>query len=408
MDKTSLKETEKQTLETFKKHRPSEYFSHKIDNSQNYFRDHDERVENLYRFGLTFPPEVFDGRSLIDLGCGTGEHTVSLARWGAICTLVEMNADALNVARHVFSSFTKNAGRHTFINSSLFDLDLDRLRGRFDIAHSRGVFTHVADKRLAFEILTELAKPGGYVIYGDRNTSGGVQEMLQRYAIYRLGGQSDEKIVETAEVLFSKDIDRSQQAVPRTREAIIFDRWVIQQQDDPSIKDVFKFFDSKGIKFISSWPRIDFLGRGSSTFSNPYHPNHIIRGSGLIESIWMILNEGEEENLSSFENFGNPDFFSAVADMSSLLRNLRYDSLPDYNLLGQKVSNARDALSDGLVLDRLLLRFRVFFEEVVTFLEMIDSGESLPRIRDTIDSFSILFQGFSGVRHVDYVGYKPL
>jgi len=408
MDKTLLKETEKETLGTFKKHRPSEYFSHKIDNSQNYFRDHDERVENLYRFGLTFPPEFFDGRSLIDLGCGTGEHTVSLARWGAICTLVEMNMDALNVARNVFSSFTENAGRHTFINSSLFDLDLDRLRGQFDIAHSRGVFTHVADKRLAFDILTELAKPGGYVIYGDRNTAGGVQEMLQRYAIYRLGGQSDEKIVETAEVLFSKDIDRSQKAVPRTREAIIFDRWVIQQQDDPSIQDVFNFFDSNGIKFVSSWPRIDFLGRGSSTFSNPSNPNLIVRGAGLIESIWMILNQGEEENLSSFENFGNPDFFSAVNELSSLLRNLRYDSLPDYNLIGQKASNARDALSDGLVLDRLLLRFRVFFEEVVTFLEMVDSGESLPRIRDTIDSFSILFQGFAGVRHVDYVGYKPV
>jgi len=408
MDKTSLKATERETLRTFKKHRPSEYFSHKTDKLHNYFQDHDKRVENLYRFGLTFPPEYFNGRSLIDLGSGTGEHTVSLARWGARCTLVEMNSDALSVARSVFESLAETVGRHTFINSSLFDLDLDQLRGQFDIAHSRGVFTHVADKRLAFEILTELAKPGGYIIYGDRNTAGGVQEMLQRYAIYRLGGESDEKIVETAEVLFSKDIDRSQLAVPRTREAIIFDRWVIQQQDDPGVEEVFNFFDSRGIKFVSSWPRIDFLGRGSSTFSDPFRPDYIIRGAGLIESIWMILNEGEEENLRSFENLGNPDFFSAVGDLSSVLRNLRYDSLLDHNLLGQKVRIARDALSDGLMVDRLYLRFRLFFEEVTTFLEMVDSGESLARIRSKVDSFSILFQGFSGVRHVDYVGYKPL
>ena len=34
------------------------------------------------------------------------------------------------------------------------------------------------------------------------------------------------------QTLFSEDIDRSAKAITRTREAIIFDRWTIQQQDD--------------------------------------------------------------------------------------------------------------------------------------------------------------------------------
>lgn len=405
MNQSFLKKTEKETLETFKKHRPSEYFSNA--KSIDGFKDHNQRVENLYRFGLTIPPEFFKGRTLIDLGAGTGEHTVSLARWGAKCTLVEMNSEAINVAKNVFKSFTINPDQHTFIHSSLFDLDLDNLKGTFDIAHSRGVFTHVADKRLAFEILSELVKPGGYIIYGDRNTTGGVQEMLQRYAIYRLGGTCDEKIIETAEMLFSKDIDRSQLAVPRTREAIIFDRWVIQQQDDPSVFEVLQFFDSKKIKFVSSWPRIDFLGRGSSTFSDPVNADALSRGAGLVESLWMILDGGEEENLRFFENLGNKDFFSQIGSLSSLLRNLRIDTPLGPGIVNQKVNSAKTALAKGIKVEELHSRFEKFLEEVSVFIDLVDSGASLKSIREKIDAFSVLFQGFSGVRHVDYVGYKP-
>ena len=88
---------------------------------------------------------------------------------------------------------------HTFINSSLYDIDIKKL-GQFDISHSRGVFTHVADKSLAFNILNQLTNLE--VGYGDRNTAGGIQEMLQRYVIYKLGGISDEKMIEISETLF--------------------------------------------------------------------------------------------------------------------------------------------------------------------------------------------------------------
>jgi 2-polyprenyl-3-methyl-5-hydroxy-6-metoxy-1,4-benzoquinol methylase len=212
---TDLRKTELETLATFKKHRPSEYFSHLDDTKA--FTTHEANVERLYRFGLALPPEFFGARTLIDLGCGTGEHTVSLARWGATCTLVEMNEDAVEVAKSVFRKHTNNFGVHRFIVSSLYDLEIEALRNSFDISHSRGVFTHVADKQRAFQVLAALAKPGGYVIFGDRNTSGGVQEMLQRLAIYQLGGTDDQRIVQIAEALFSEDIDRSQRAVPRTR-----------------------------------------------------------------------------------------------------------------------------------------------------------------------------------------------
>lgn len=32
---------------------------------------------------LKFPPEMFEGKKVIDFGCGTGEPDVVMANWGA-------------------------------------------------------------------------------------------------------------------------------------------------------------------------------------------------------------------------------------------------------------------------------------------------------------------------------------
>lgn len=405
MNHSHSKEVENQTLSTFRKHRPSEYFSH-LDSSDA-FKLHDQKVENLYRFGLCMPPEFFAGKSLIDLGSGTGEHTVSLARWGAHCTLVEMNDEALSRARDVFSRATSNIDSHKFINSSLYDIDIDGLAGSYDISHSRGVFTHVSNKDLAFNILCKLAKPGGYVIYGDRNSSGGIQEMLQRYAIYRLGGASDSEITDTAEALFSDDIDRSQNSVPRTREAIIFDRWVIQQQDDPSAEDVLNMFKKEGISYVSSWPKIDYAGRGLSTFTDPNQDSCLSEGASLAENLWMILQNGEDEKvyLQGFSDFNS--YKIELGKTASMLRNLQYTSqissssiTTQFNILREQIIRSSSCRSP------LLDRLETFVSEVSDFLGRVDSKEDLATLRISIDNYKHLFKGYAGVRHVDYVGYK--
>ena len=399
------KKVQQETLQTFKKHRPSEYFSH-LGTTQSFF-EHDAKVERLYRFGLTFPPEMFNGKTLIDLGAGTGEHTVSVARWGAKCTLVDMNSDALEVAQKNFAQFAPGFSGHQFISESLYDIDLKNLAGNFDISHSRGVLTHVADKKKAFNILSSLAKPGGYVIYGDRNTAGGIQEMLQRFAIYKLGGNSDEKIVEIAELLFSEDIDRSQKSVPRTREAIIFDRWVMQQQDDPSVAEVLDMFQNEGLEYVSSWPRIDFAARGTSTFSEPRNWDVLKRGARLTEILWMVLNKGEIENIESCES-GIYENFNALSSTVFKLRNLQKNTFLDARALQKDFHDLAGVVSASVkqpsVLGGRLLKF---FSETVLFLEMIEKKEKPVVIRNAIDGFEVLFKGFTGMRHVDYVAYKP-
>ena len=400
-----LKTVEQSTLKTFKTHRPSEYFKEKENDKS--FNVHDKKVEHLYRFGLAFPPEYFRGRTLIDLGAGTGHHTVSLARWGAKCTLVEMNDDALDVARNVFSEFSEVEDHH-FINSSLYDIDKVKYREKFDIAHSRGVLTHVADKRGAFEILASLAKPGGYVIYGDRNTCGGIQEMLQRLAVYSYAGNDELQIVNVSEKLFSDDIDRSVLSVPRSREAVIYDRWVIRQQDDPSISDVIDFFEENNLLYVNSWPRIDFLGRGVSTFTDPNNNHALKQGAFLVENLWMILNDGESENIKSLEGVGIGEYKNLLVTVANMLRNLNADTEIDLGSMQQDFRTMKKLSKEAFGEPLLISRLDKFFNEVESFIESINNKKSLSEIRQELDAYEILFKGFSGVRHVDYIAYKKV
>tara|TARA_Y100000589_G_C27137691_1_gene623249 strand:- start:210 stop:1445 length:1236 start_codon:yes stop_codon:yes gene_type:complete len=404
-----LKEIEAETLANFKKHRPSEYFSHLDGESP--FEDLKKTVESVYRYGLCFPPEFFDGKSLIDLGSGTGDWIIFSAIWGAKCTLVEINDDAIEIAKDVFKKHSPKYEDHSFINSSLFDFDYPSNQEKFDIGHSRGVLTHVADKKLGFKILASLIKPGGYLIFSDRNTAGGIQEMLQRFAIYQLGGVNDEKIVEISEALFSDDIDRSVKALPRTREAVIFDRWTIQQQDDPSVEEILGFFKENRINYVSSWPSIEYPGRGASSISNPLEIDDatLIKGTRLIENLWLILNKGDRENLESFSgNILDNSYLEKFSKLEKDLRCCRIDNDLGTSDLTETFGDLKELISDFNINkdNSIKNRLKLFFEEVIKFIELIDDKKDLTSIRSEIDKFKILFKGYTGVRDVLFLGYK--
>ena len=413
-----IKLIESQTLSTFKKEIPSQYFSHFSGGRLNEFYKHHNKITDLYRFGLMLPPEFFLGKKIIDLGSGTGENSISLAKWGAKLTLVEMNKDALEISKKVFSNYAPNMSKHKFINSSLYEINLNILKEKFDISHSRGVFMHVADKAKAFKILASLTKPGGYIIYGDRNTYGGLQEMLQRYAIYyfvkKLNKKSkidkvniDEEIVNIAETLFSSDIDRSHKAIPRTRRAIIFDRWVIQQQDDPTVNEVLSFFEKEGLEYVSSFPSINFLGKGTSTVSKIKNLDALNKGARFVEYLWMILNEGELENISSFEFLkDSTNFYKEINIFVHLLRNVKIKNDISIDNIIQKINNLK-VLSKEAEKIKLVERLKVFFSESEEFIKTLKTTKKLENLRKKIDNFKILFKGYAGVRHVDYVAYKP-
>jgi 2-polyprenyl-3-methyl-5-hydroxy-6-metoxy-1,4-benzoquinol methylase len=392
-----VKEVERATLKTFQEEIPSIYFS---DKTEAEFKAYSENAAYTYRDLLKFPPKMFAGASLIDFGAGTGENTVSLARWGATCTLVEMNDKALAVAKKVFERYAPT-GSHQFVQSSIFDYES---AAKHDIVHCRGVLSHTADKRGAFNKISGFVKPGGFLIFGDPNKAGGFQNMLQRFAVYRHASSWDE-MVAVCEKLFKEDIDRSQSFVPRTRRSIIFDRWVIQSQDDPSVDEVLDWMAANDLVLYSSYPPFLLPLLGDSVHHRPKCDATNVKGMALLaETIWLLQKDGDQENLKALDA-NCVGYADCLAALTGYVANFNSRSSLDATRFNQLSDAAASAFGDVSILKPFQQRFAEFIAEAKTFVCLVQTA-TLDELRDYVTTCQHLFKGACGVRHVDFVAYK--
>jgi 2-polyprenyl-3-methyl-5-hydroxy-6-metoxy-1,4-benzoquinol methylase len=399
---SNYKKTELETLATFQEEIPSQYFSHK---GQDEFDTYMKKMEYLYRMRFKFPPKMFDGVELIDFGAGTGENTIYLANWGAKCTLVEMNDKAQKISKEVFSKYAKKPEDHTFVHSSIFEYKPSEKK-KYDIVHCRGVLSHTSEKEEAFRIISEYVKPGGYIIFGDPNKAGGFQNMLQRYAVYSFGSTPD-AMVDVSELLFKEDIDRSQEAVPRTRRAIIFDRWVIQQQDDPSVAEVNSWMANSGLQMYSSYPEVLMPIMSDSYLDNkiidPYAYQNLFT---IPELAWMMRTDDDSNFLPEVDK--NMEAFTTVfSEITSFIANFSKKTKVNTSEFNKKMEVLVDASSVNQFLNPLEKKMSVFSKEVVGFVKVVQDGD-LSKVRAFIENTEFLFKGAVGVRHVDFIGHKPI
>ncbi|RJR32853.1 MAG: class I SAM-dependent methyltransferase [Desulfobacteraceae bacterium] len=397
-----VKKTEAETLATFQQEIPSQYFSHMGDPE---YKRHVENAEYLYRDLLKFPPKMFDSASLIDFGAGTGENTIYFANWGARCTLVEMNDKAHNISKEVFSRYARNKDLHKFVCSSIFDYSPNDGK-EYDIVHCRGVLSHTAANKRAFKKVSTFVKPGGFLIYSDPNKAGGFQNMLQRFAVYHFA-TTPEEMVQVCEKLFKEDIDRSQKAVPRTRRAIIFDRWVIQSQDDPSVSEVAAWGQESGLRLYSSHPPVLLPFFGDSLHHRPKtDPYSFHELFSIAELTWMMQTESDAEFLPKI-TAQMSHFAGSLSKLSSHVQNFNVHKAP----LGSEFAELSRSLVSSFnkldLLSPLRNKLAVFASEAEAFVKVVNDGR-LEQVRKFIENSKYLFKGACGMRLGLFILYKPV
>ena len=399
----TIKKNEKSVLETFQKEIPSVYYS---DKSKEDFKKYKENSEYMYRHLFKFPPKMFEGQKLIDFGAGTGENTVYLANWGAKCTLVEMNELAQKISKDVFKKYTNNYEEHKFILSSIFDYKDDKSHETYDIVHCRGVLAHTADKENAFSIISKFLKPGGYLIFGDPNKAGGFQNMLQRYLVYSFANDW-QSMIKVSEDFFKEDIDRAQKFGNRTRNTIIFDRWVVQCQDDPSIEEVLDMFKKNELTLYSSYPPFIPSFISDSFFHSPKFSIHDHKELGaLSEAIWMIYNKEDKFEIPKALN-SLKKMSSYQSELTSYVSNCNKETKLDKNVMNKNINNYLNALDNLDITSNLKNNMKLMLSEVNELLDNMEKGD-YKRTKEFVNNTKYLFRGATGVRHVDYIGYKNL
>lgn len=103
-----------------------------------------------------FPGDELKGKTVIDIGCGSGLPALSILRKGAEhVTCIDIDADSVAAARQTLSAHAPPKNWSAEVKS-VFDLT-----GQFDVVYSWGVLHHTGDMVRAVQKAGEAVKPGG-------------------------------------------------------------------------------------------------------------------------------------------------------------------------------------------------------------------------------------------------------
>ena len=125
-----------------------------------FFNDLDE-----YRFDkLRYLPRIvnfsgYDGKDVLEIGCGVGTDLVRFAHGGAITTGIDLSGTAINLARE---NFKLHGLEGDFKEMDGEDLLFDD--GSFDVVYAHGVLQYTADAVKMISEAYRVLKPGGEFI----------------------------------------------------------------------------------------------------------------------------------------------------------------------------------------------------------------------------------------------------
>lgn len=108
------------------------------------------------------------GKSVLDVGCGGGILSDSMARKGAEVTGIDLSTKALRVAQlHALEANTANVS-YREISAEAMALEQ---AGSFDVVTCMEMLEHVPDPASVVKACSELVKPGGWVFFSTINRS---------------------------------------------------------------------------------------------------------------------------------------------------------------------------------------------------------------------------------------------
>jgi SAM-dependent methyltransferase len=110
-------------------------------------------------------PSDFEGKRVLDAGCGLGGFAEYAQQWGADQVVGVDLSEAIDAAKERL-----DGGRIALVQGDLHRLPF--ARRSFDLAYSIGVLHHLPDPRKGFEAVAGMVRPGGIMfawVYGREN-----------------------------------------------------------------------------------------------------------------------------------------------------------------------------------------------------------------------------------------------
>ena len=401
-DKNSLDTVEKEVLSVYQTENPSNY---QIDGDEAAFARHRARLARTFRDNLKFPPQMFRGASLLDVGAGTGERTVCYSRWGARCTLTDMNPEALARARAIFDRFAPPDHQARFVESSLFSLSLP---DTYNVVVCEGVLHHTADKEKGFAHVARYAAPDGYFILGVGNRAGYFQANLQRLVLFHYA-KTPEAIESLAPQFFTERLERAMRFGGRTQRAIIYDSYVNPKIDTLSVAEVLRWFRENGLRLYSSWPEVlpPFLADSAGKESLAAILSHPLLGA-IPEMFWLCHTFDDADALAAYWQNAE-ELVGVMAPAVDAVGDVTPESSLDIPAFEEQIRRF-DQLVEAMWSQCRVLpvnaSFRQLFDEVGEMLALLRQNASKEAMASHLQTCRVLFRGTHGLGTSYFIGYR--
>jgi len=190
---------------------------------------------------------------IVEVGCGTGQMCLYLARADRLVVGLDLSRAALRLGAEAARRF--GLERVRFVESDLRDSGVRP--GSFDVVYSSGVLHHTPDPRASFARLVRLARPGGAIVLGVYNAFARVPTRLRRAAA-RLTGF---RLVPFDPVL------RDRAAEPARREAWLRDQYRHPEEHVHTLAEVQSWFAENGVEYLRAYPSAVFDDQPESLFT---------------------------------------------------------------------------------------------------------------------------------------------
>jgi 2-polyprenyl-6-hydroxyphenyl methylase / 3-demethylubiquinone-9 3-methyltransferase len=107
----------------------------------------------------------WQGRSVLEYGCGGGYFTIWMAKRGATVHAIEMNPKAIAIVRYA----AEREGVAERVRVTQGDAESDTVDGQYDFIFAKDLIEHLDDDRPFFRRLGEQLRPGGATYLATQN-----------------------------------------------------------------------------------------------------------------------------------------------------------------------------------------------------------------------------------------------